>query len=67
MSKKKIVLEFVFREEQDEEWTYLKLDKIKRTRCDLNRDELTSLGEDMAQSDRWQIDGWIQIQDLLSE
>lgn len=68
MSKKRLVLEFTFKEKQDEgyeDWTYLDLVKIERTHSDLSDSQIDSLGEDVAQTDEWQINRWIDIQTVL--
>ena len=66
--QKKIVLEFIFDEVQEDygEDTYLELQKIERTQSDLDDDELSGLGEEIAQSDWWQVDNWNRIQRILS-
>lgn len=70
MTHKRLVLEFVFEEtpdEFDEGYTSLELRSIARTYSDLDEGELNSLGEDVAQSDTWQVDRWIDIQHALTE
>lgn len=69
MTKKKLVLEFTFKEQQDTydpEYTYLELTKIERTGT-LEDWEIDSLGEEIGQTDRWQVNRWIDIQRLLGD
>lgn len=63
MSKKrKIVLEFTFKDDEDD---YPELVRIERTHSDLTDGEIDNLGEDIAQSDYWQVYRWIDIQTVL--
>lgn len=67
--KKRLVIEFVFdevREFEDEDWTTLELRKIARVSTDLTEGQLDALGEGVAQTDQWQVDNWIAIQQVLS-
>jgi len=66
--KKRIVLEFVFDEVEDDvdpDWVRLDLVKIERTHSDLTDDQLSSLGEEVAQTDRWQVSIWNDISEVL--
>jgi hypothetical protein len=64
--RKKIVIEFEFEEiQEDEDYSYLELASIARTHSDLNAKELNNLGETVAQSDRWQVDIWMDVQRML--
>ena len=58
MSKKKIVLEFIFDETvEDEEYTRLDLAKIKLGKgTTLTSDERDSVSEEWGQSDEWHVD-----------
>lgn len=69
MSKKKIVLEFIFEEnseEWDPEYVFLELRKIKlgkdKTLTDEERD---SIAETWGQSDRWHVDIHNDILDVI--
>ena len=69
MTTKKITLEFTFEEVQNEydpEYTTLELVLIERTRSDLSPGELDYLGNRVAQSNDWQVDRWIDIQNALA-
>jgi hypothetical protein len=68
MATKKVVIEFEFEEIQEDpedDWTELKLISIRRSHSDLTKDELDQLGETIGQSDSWQVDRWMDIQDVL--
>lgn len=68
--KRKLVLEFVFEEEPDkydEEYIILTPKHVKLHKdTDLDPGELDSLGEHIAQTDRWQVDNWNAIQLVMS-
>lgn len=70
MTKKKLIIEIQFDEvtdEFDEEFTYLVPHTIKRHKgTTLTEGEMDSLGDSVAQTDRWQVDRWIDIQQVLS-
>lgn len=60
-----VTLEFEYRE--DPNWpedVYLELSGMHRN-TDMDDDELTTLGESVAQTDKWQVDHWVDIQQLL--
>lgn len=66
MSTRKIVLEFTFQEVVDEDYyEHLELVSIERTRSDLYPEEIDALGEEIGQTDKWQVDRWIDIQSVL--
>ena len=64
--KKKIVLEFLFEEEQDEDYTTLELRKIKlgkgTTLTEAERDAVT---ERWGQSDTWHVDIHNDLLDVI--
>lgn len=60
-----VTLEFEYREDPVfPEDVYLELSGMHRD-TDMNDDELTTLGESVAQTDRWQVEHWSDIQRLL--
>lgn len=61
---KTLTLTFVFTEKEDYGDTYLDLDRIERE-TDLTDGEISALGEEVGQTDRWQVERWLDIQDLL--
>lgn len=64
--KKHLTIDFVFDEVvEDEDYTHLDLRTIKVVHSDLSTGERTGLGEEVGQTDRWQIDRWIDIQEVL--
>lgn len=69
MSSKYISLDFTFEEVEDEYdegvWS-LEVRGINRS-TNLSDDEINALGEEIGQSDRWQVDNWIAIQRILGE
>lgn len=64
MATRKLVLEFEFEEEIEDDWVHLQPIKVTRTHSDPEID-INGLGEEIAQSDRWQVDNWIAIQQVL--
>mgnify|MGYP000370160620 CR=1 FL=1 len=72
MTKKKLVIELVFDEIIEDEdfdpWTRLELTKIKRLdSTTLTDGQIDRLGEEIGQTDRWQVDNWILLQQVLGE
>lgn len=65
--KKKMVVEIIFKEiVEDEDYTRLEIVEIRRgKKSNLTDGEMLSLGEGVAQSDEWQVDRWIDIQEVL--
>lgn len=60
-----VTLEFEYREDPHwPEYAYLELSGMHRN-TDMDDDELTTLGESVAQTDKWQVDHWGDIQRLL--
>lgn len=71
MATRKLVLEFEFEEEiedegTEEEWAHLQPTKVTRIHSDPEID-INGLGEEIAQSDFWQVDNWISIQNVLGD
>lgn len=65
---KKIVLEFIFDEKVDSVWpdyTELVLGEINVVESTLTEGERSGLGEEIAQTDEWQVNRWINIQNAL--
>lgn len=73
MSSKYLTLTFVFEEESDtygdfddrQTEVWLECKGVDRD-TNLTDDQLESLGEEIAQSDRWQIDRWNDIQNVMT-
>ena len=65
--KKKLVVEIIFEEiTEDDDYTYLEVTEVRRGKeSNLTEGEMGALGEDVAQSDEWQVDRWIDIQAVL--
>ena len=65
---KQITIKLTFDEVvEDEDYTDLVLKKIERTSTDFTDAEIDALGERIAQTDRWQVDNWIDIQTVLGD
>lgn len=69
MATRKLVLEFEFEEEiedegTDMEYVHMRPVRVTRTYADPEID-IGALGEEIAQSDRWQVDNWNAIQWVL--
>lgn len=71
MVKKKLLIEITFEEEHEflDEDPYLKLKKMKvHPKSDILTDsESQTIGEHMAQSDWWQVNFWIDLQEIISQ
>lgn len=67
MVQKQLQLTFSFDQVAEflDEAPYLELVSIERS-TDLSDSELESLGDSVAQTDRWQVEIWQKIQELLS-
>lgn len=68
MTKKRVLLEFVFDERPDEfdpESIVAYPVKVRLHSSELTDGQLDALGEEIAQTDRWQVDNWIAIQSVL--
>lgn len=72
VGKKKLVIEIIFDEiteeytDPEDNYTYLEVKEIRRgKKTTLTEGEMDSLGEEVGQSDRWQVDRWIDIQEVL--
>lgn len=66
--KKKLVIEIIFEEKiEDEDYTSLNVTEIRRgKKTTLTEGQMHELGEDVGQSDTWQVDRWIDIQEVLA-
>lgn len=64
MSTKYLTLEFVFEEEIDEGYVSLRASGVSRE-TNLTDDQIDALGEEIAWSDRWQVDNWNIIQRVM--
>lgn len=66
---KRIVLEFQFEEFPwpEAQEVGLVLTGMERIFTDMSDDEINALGEHVAQSDYWQVNQWINIQQLLGD
>lgn len=65
MAKKKLILEFTF-EEVQEDVAHLKPKHVKLHQSTTLTDmELDALGEEIGQTDRWQVDNWNAIQSVM--
>lgn len=66
MTKKKVTIEFTFKEKTEEDgWTHLEISRVRLKDSDLTKEQLDSIWEDASQSDFWQIDVWADIQKAL--
>lgn len=66
MSLRKIVIELTFEDVvYDEDDIELTLIAMERVHSDLKDQELDSLGESIAQTDKWQLDRWNDLQQIL--
>jgi hypothetical protein len=65
MTKKRVLLEFVFEELEDEDELVLEPRSVRIYMSELSPDQLSGLGEEIAQTDRWQVDNWNAIQAVL--
>lgn len=63
MSSKYLTLTFVFEEEFDEDFNEvtLKAAAVERD-TNLTSKQINALGDEIAQTDRWQVDNWNTIQ-----
>ena len=66
MTTKHITLTFTFEGEWEDDYLDLDLKTINRE-TDLTDAQIDALGEVIGQSDRWQIDHWIDIQTALGD
>lgn len=63
---KKLVIEIIFDEVTEDDYTYLEVTEIRRgKKSELTDGEFRNLGENVGQSDEWQVDRWIDIQQVL--
>lgn len=67
MAQRHVLLDFTFEDldEYGDGDVSPTLTKIERTHSDLDRSELSGLGEEIAQTDKWQVDRWQDIQAVL--
>jgi hypothetical protein len=63
--QKKIVVEFVFDIEVEDDWENPVISEIGLVSTDFTEDELSGIGETIAQTDHWQVDVWNSIQTVL--
>lgn len=64
---KKLVIELIFNEEEEDGYTHLTPVKVVRhPDTTFTEEEMSNLGDSIAQTDRWQVDNWIAIQAVLS-
>ena len=66
--KKRLVLEFEFEIEQEDEYDWEHLVPVRVFRhpdTNLDASEMDALGEEVGQSDRWQIENWNAIQQVM--
>jgi len=65
MTQKKIVVEFVFDIEVEDDWENPVIREIGLVETDFSEGELEGIGETIAQTDHWQVDVWNNIQTVL--
>jgi hypothetical protein len=66
MTKKIVLLALTFEEVEDEDGNpELEPSETYLYMSELTKSELSALGEEIAQTDRWQVDNWIAIQAVL--